>query len=334
MNGLRQGPVLSAQWSSRTNSNVSDVESFVVKDAWRKMFSLKEIEVATNGFARENVIGNGDYGTVYCGILLDSTRVAVKKLLINSCQAEEFIAQVEEIGHVRHKNLVKLLGYSLEGTHRILVYEYVDNKTLRHWLHECPQHISPLTWRIRMNIIQGIAKGLAYLHEGIDKKVLHRSLKSSNIMLDHQWNPKITDFGLANLFGPQWGFIIMESLGYIAPEQDTSPEAFTEKHDVYSFGVLIMEIITGRTPIDYQLSQPYLVDWLKSMVASEKTADVVDQSLAETPCSKELKRIVLVALRCVDPDEEHRPNMGDVMHMLQPRDLLLGDEELLFLSGI
>ncbi|XP_062074975.1 probable serine/threonine-protein kinase At1g01540 [Humulus lupulus] len=324
--GFRYGPAMSGQWSTRTSCVASDVESLVARprDAGKKMFSMNEIDVATNGFARENVIGNGDYGTVYCGVLFDNTRVAVKKLLTNSCHLEEFIAQVEAIGHVRHKNLVKLLGYCLEGVHRILVYEYVDNNNLQHWLHQCPQQIR-LSWSMRMNIIQGIAKGLAYLHEGIEQKILHRSLKSSNIMLDHQFNPKITDFSLANLFGPRWGYSIMESLGYLAPEYDdvSSPITFTEKHDVYSFGILIMEIITGRLPIDHHESHPYLVEWLKSMVAMERTGDVLDPSLPELPCSIELKRILLIALRCVDLDEDHRPNMGDVIHMLQPRDLLL-----------
>ncbi|XP_010105744.2 probable serine/threonine-protein kinase At1g01540 [Morus notabilis] len=331
--------MLSRQWSTRTSSYTSDVESAgvpfspVIKDAWRKMFSLLEIEVATNGLAKENVIGTGGYGTVYRGVLFDGTRVAVKKLLINSCQAEEFIAQVEAIGHVRHKNLVNLLGYCMEGAHRMLVYEYVDNKNLKYWLREYPKEFGPLSWKARMNIIRGIAKGLAYLHEGIEQKILHRSLKSSNIMLDHQWNPKIADFGLASLFGPQWVSMIMEALGYIPPDNCASPGAFTEKKDVYGFGILLMEIITGRSQIDRHKNQPYLVDWLKSKVARGKTADVIDPCLREMPSSKEFKRILLIALRCVDPDEQHRPNMGHVIHMLEPRDLLLGEEELLFLSS-
>ncbi|KAF4400263.1 hypothetical protein G4B88_019472 [Cannabis sativa] len=334
MMGFRYGPAMSAQWSTRTSSVASDADSLVARprDAWRKMFSMNEIDVATNGFSRANVIGSGEYGTVYCGVLFDNTRVAVKKLLISSCQAEEFIAQMEAIGHVRHKNIVRLLGYCVEGVHRILVYEYVDNKNLQHWLHQCPQQIR-LSWSMRMNIIQGIAKGLAYLHEGIEQKILHRSLKPSNIMLDHQFNPKITDFCIANFFGPRWGYTVMESLGYLAPEFDdddddddneSSPITFNEKHDVYSFGILVMEIITGKAPIDHHHeSQPYLVEWLKSMVATERSGDVLDPTLVELPCSIELKRILLIALRCVDVDEEHRPNMGDVIHMLQPRDLLL-----------
>ncbi|CAB4271481.1 unnamed protein product [Prunus armeniaca] len=316
------------------NSYVTDLESVsryspMVKDVWRgNKFSLGELEVATNGFSKENLIGNGDYGIVYHGILFDNTRVAVKRLVSDSFQVEDFIAEMEAIGFVRHKNLVKLLGYHIERAYRLLVNEYVDNKNLQHWLHECSTQVSPLTWSIRVKIIQGIAKGLAYLHEDIEPKVLHRTLTSSNVLLDHQWDPKISDFGLAKLYNPEWGITIMESLGYIDPEYAATGD-FTEESDVYSFGVLIMETISGRNPIDRSQPQPNLVDWLKSMVASQKIACVVDPKLPEKPSSKELKRVLLVALRCVDPDLEHRPRMGEVIHMLEPRDLLLCDDQWL-----
>ncbi|KAK9914323.1 hypothetical protein M0R45_038109 [Rubus argutus] len=184
----------------------------------------------------------------------------------------------------------------------------------------------PSDMGMRMKIVQGIAKGLAYLHEDIEPKVFHRSLISSNVLLDQQWDPKISDFGLAKLYSPAWGITIMESLGYVAPEYAATGD-FTEKSDVYSFGVLIMEIICGRTPIDRTQHQPYLVDWLKSMVASQRTAYVVDPKLPEKPTSKELKRVLLVALRCADPDLEDRPRMGEVLHMLEPHDLLLCDDQ-------
>ncbi|KAF5442165.1 hypothetical protein F2P56_034854 [Juglans regia] len=298
------------------------------KEVWRpgSRFSLRDIEMATNGLAKANVIGSGDYGAVYRGILLDNTPVAVKKLVSLSCKAEGFIAEMEAFGQVRHKNLVNLVGYCSEGTYRMLVYEYVDNGNLFQWLHENPEKVSPLTWSVRVKIIRGIAKGLAYLHEDLEPKVIHRCLKSSNILLDHKWNPKITDFGLAMLFGPEWSRMIMETLGYIAPEYD-STYAFTEKNDVYSFGILVMEVISGRTPVDSRHDpQPYLIEWLKSMVANHKVDCVLDPKLKEMPSSKELKRIILVALRCVDPNINDRPKMGDVLHMLEPCDMLLNDD--------
>ncbi|GAV85947.1 Pkinase_Tyr domain-containing protein [Cephalotus follicularis] len=278
----------------------------------------------TNGFADESVIGNGDYGVVYRGVLLDNTLVAVKRLLSNSCPAKDFELEVEAIGHARQKNLVKLLGYCMEGAYRMLVYEYVSNGNLHQLLHGCLGQVRPLTWEMRVNIIQGVAKGLAYLHEDIEPKIVHRYLKSSNILMDHQWKPKISDFGLYKLVGPGWSHRTARAMvtsGYVANEHELT----NEKSDVYSFGILIMEIISGRTPVDHSQPQVYLIDWLKSMVVSQRIAHVVDPRLREMPFSKELKRIILMALRCVDPDVEHRPKMGDVIHMLEPRDLLLND---------
>ncbi|KAL6127164.1 hypothetical protein ACLB2K_075207 [Fragaria x ananassa] len=248
----------------------------VVKDVWRgDKFTLRELEAATNGFGKDNLIGNGDYGIVYHGVLFNNTRVAVKRLVSDSCHEDDFIAEMEAIGHVRHKNLAKLLGYRIERAYR-----------------------------------------LAYLHEDIEPNIFHMTLISSNVLLDQQWEPKLSDFGLAKLYSPAWGITIMESLGYVAPEYFATGD-FDEKSDVYSFGILLMEIICGRTPIDRTQCQPYLIDWLKSMVASQTTAYVVDPKLPEKPYSKELKMLLLVALRCVDPDLEVRPRMGEVLHMLE-----------------
>ncbi|XP_022735900.1 probable serine/threonine-protein kinase At1g01540 isoform X2 [Durio zibethinus] len=320
--------------------NMSEIEMNTTKpelqfspglsETWKgNHFSLREVEIVTNGFAYENLIGHGDYGVVYSGVLLDDIRVAVKKLLSNSCQTEEFITEAEAIGHVRHKNLVKLLGYCMEEGYRVLVYEYVNNSNLHQWLHGSLGQSSPLTWTIRMNIIHGIAKGLAYLHEDIEPQIAHQNVKASNILLDHQWNPKISDVALFRLLGPEHSSVTTRSmvkLGYAAQDHAfTSP--LDTKSDVYSFGILIMEIISGRMPADHnQPPQIYLIDWLKSMVANKKIALVVDPKMPEIPSIKELKRITLIALRCVDPDLDHRPTMGEVIHMLEPRDLLLNDE--------
>uniref|UniRef100_A0A453J1A3 non-specific serine/threonine protein kinase n=1 Tax=Aegilops tauschii subsp. strangulata TaxID=200361 RepID=A0A453J1A3_AEGTS len=167
-------------------------------------------------------------------------------------QAEkEFKVEVETIGRVRHKNLVRLLGYCVEGAYRMLVYEYVDNGNLDQWLHGEIGEESPLTWDMRMNIIIGTAKGLAYLHEGLEPKVVHRDVKSSNILIDKQWNAKVSDFGLAKLLCSEESYVttrVMGTFGYVAPEY-ASTGMLTERSDVYSFGVLLMEIITGRSPV-------------------------------------------------------------------------------------
>uniref|UniRef100_A0A0E0CUG3 Protein kinase domain-containing protein n=1 Tax=Oryza meridionalis TaxID=40149 RepID=A0A0E0CUG3_9ORYZ len=225
---------------------------------WGHWFTLRELEEATDGLAEENVIGEGGYGIVYKGTLQNSAMVAVKNLLNNRGQAEkEFKVEVEAIGRVRHKNLVRLLGYCVEGAYRMLVYEYVDNGNLDQWLHGDVGEVSPLTWEVRMNIILGTAKG------------------------------------------------------YVAPEY-ASTGMLNERSDVYSFGVLIMEIITGRSPVDYTRApgEVNLVEWLKTMVAERKAEEVVDPKLPEKPSPKALKRALLVALRCVDPDGHKRPKMG------------------------
>ncbi|KAL5209986.1 hypothetical protein ABZP36_005609 [Zizania latifolia] len=299
---------------------------------WGHWFTLRELEEATDGLAEENVIGEGGYGIVYKGTLQNSALVAVKNLLNNRGQAEkEFKVEVEAIGRVRHKNLVRLLGYCVEGAYRMLVYEYVDNGNLDQWLHGDVGEVSPLTWDIRMNIILGTAKGLAYLHEGLEPKVVHRDIKSSNILLDQQWNAKVSDFGLAKLLCSERSYVttrVMGTFGYVAPEY-ASTGMLNERSDVYSFGVLIMEIITGRSPVDYtrEPGEVNLVEWLKTMVAERKAEEVVDPKLAEKPSPKALKRTLLVALRCVDPDGHKRPKMGHVIHMLEMDDLLFRDDK-------
>ncbi|GFZ06446.1 protein kinase superfamily protein [Actinidia rufa] len=223
------------------------------------------------------------------------------KIKEKRCKDENFIAQVEAIGNVRHKNLVKLLGYCTEGAFRMLVYEYVDNGNLSQWLHGCIRQVSPLTWNMRINVIQAAGKGLAYLHEDIEPKIIHQQIKSSNILLDQQWNPKISDIGIAKVLCPEWSHVATSPMGmsgYIAPEY-----AYTRGNE----------------------TEVYLIDWLKCMVANQSFDQVVDPKMPEMPSLKELKRTVLVALRCVDQDVENRPTMGDVIHMLEPRDLLLSD---------
>ncbi|PHT53243.1 hypothetical protein CQW23_07705 [Capsicum baccatum] len=291
-------------------------------------FTLAEIEAATNNFADKNVVVCGDYAIVYHAIMFGSTRVAVKRLLSSRATAKEFTREVDVLLNLRHKNLVKLLGYCFEGYYRVVVDEYVDNGNLGQWLHDCTSEVSPLTWNMRMNIVLGIAKGLAYLHEDTEPAIIHKHLKSSSIFLDKQWNPKISDFGITNLLGsgerrypitPPTGMS-----GYLAPEY-LSMRILDDKSDVYSFGILIMEIVSGKPSIEYTVTEieEYLVDWMKSMVASQQYDQIVDPKLPEMPCTKELKIILLVALKCVDPDVNNRPKMGQVIHMLQPRDLLL-----------
>eukprot|EP01018_Ginkgo_biloba_P037152 Gb_39310 [translate_table: standard] len=287
---------------------------------WGNWYTLRDLEIATGYFAKENVLGEGGYGIVYKGQLANGTTVAVKNLFNNLGQAEkEFRVEVEAIGRVRHKNLVRLLGYCVEGTHRILVYEYVDNGNLEQWLHGAMRQRGFLTWEARMKIIFGTAKALAYLHEALEPKVVHRDIKSSNILIDHEFNAKVSDFGLAKLLGSGKSHVttrVMGTFGYVAPEY-ANTGLLNERSDVYSFGVLLLEAITGRDPVDYgrPAGEVNLVDWLKMMVGSRRSEEVLDPNLEVKPSTRALKKALLVALRCVDPDSEKRPKMGHVVHM-------------------
>ncbi|KAM0951256.1 putative protein kinase RLK-Pelle-RLCK-V family [Dioscorea sansibarensis] len=290
---------------------------------WGHWFTLRDLEIATNRFSKENVIGEGGYGVVYHGHLINGTPVAIKKLLNNLGQAEkEFRVEVDAIGHVRHKNLVRLLGYCIEGTQRMLVYEYVNNGNLEQWLHGAMG--GTLTWAARVKVLIGTAKALAYLHEAIEPKVVHRDIKSSNILIDDDFNAKVSDFGLAKLLGAGKSHIttrVMGTFGYVAPEY-ANTGLLNEKSDIYSFGVLLLEAITGRDPVDYGRPTPEvnLVDWLKMMIGSRRAEEVVDPSLETRPSTRALKRALLTALRCLDPDSGKRPRMSKVVSMLETDD--------------
>ncbi|XP_025877438.1 probable receptor-like protein kinase At5g18500 isoform X1 [Oryza sativa Japonica Group] len=298
---------------------------------WGHWFTLRDLELATNCFSKDNVIGEGGYGVVYRGRLSNGTPVAVKKILNNLGQAErEFRVEVEAIGHVRHKNLVRLLGYCVEGTQRMLVYEYVNNGNLESWLHGELSQYSSLTWLARMKILLGTAKALAYLHEAIEPKVVHRDIKASNILIDDEFNAKISDFGLAKMLGAGKSHIatrVMGTFGYVAPEYANSG-LLNEKSDVYSFGVVLLEAITGRDPIDYDrpTDEVNLVDWLKMMVAHRRSEEVVDPNLERRPSTKELKRALLTALRCIDLNAEKRPRMDQVVRMLDSNEPIPQEE--------
>ncbi|KAH1096636.1 hypothetical protein J1N35_013557 [Gossypium stocksii] len=299
---------------------------------WGHWFTLRDLHLATNRFSKDNIIGDGGYGVVYRGNLINGTPVAVKKLLNNPGQADkDFRVEVEAIGHVRHKNLVRLLGYCIEGTQRLLVYEYVNNGNLEQWLRGDMSDKGYLTWEARIKILLGTAKALAYLHEAIEPKVVHRDIKSSNILIDDNFDAKISDFGLAKLLGDGKSYIttrVMGTFGYVAPEYANSG-LLNEKSDVYSFGVVLLEAITGRYPIDYGRPQPEvnMVEWLKMMVQLRRSEEVVDPNIETRPSTSALKRALLTALRCVDPDADKRPKMSQVARMLEAEEYPLPRED-------
>uniref|UniRef100_A0A0D9V2M2 non-specific serine/threonine protein kinase n=1 Tax=Leersia perrieri TaxID=77586 RepID=A0A0D9V2M2_9ORYZ len=289
---------------------------------WGHWFTLRDLELATNGFSDDNIIGEGGYGVVYHGHLINGTEVAVKKLFNNIGQAEkEFRVEVESIGHVRHKNLVRLLGYCIEGSYRMLVYEYINNGNLEQWLHGAMSQHGVLTWEARIKIILDIAKALAYLHEGLEPKVIHRDIKSSNILIDTDFTGKLSDFGLSKLLGSGKSHIttrVMGTFGYVAPEY-ANTGMLNEKSDVYSFGVLLLEAVTGRDPVNYgrPSDEVHLLEWIKMMASSRRAEEVVDPAMEAKPTKRQLRRALVAALKCVDPKADKRPTMGNVVRMLE-----------------
>lgn len=293
-----------------------------VEMGWGRWYELEELEAATGGFREANVVGEGGYGTVYRGVLAGGEVVAVKNLFDHKGQAEqEFKVEVEAIGRVRHKHLAGLIGYCAEGPKRMLVYEFVENGNLEQWLHGDVGPVSPLTWEIRLKIAIGTAKGIAYLHEGLEPKVVHRDIKSSNILLDKKWNPKVSDFGMAKVLGSGSSYVttrVMGTFGYVAPEY-ASTGMLNESSDIYSFGVLLMELISGRSPVDYNrpAGEVNLVEWFRGMVGSRRVEDLADPRIVPAPAPRVLNRVLLVCLRCIDSDAHKRPKMGQIVHMLE-----------------
>ncbi|XP_057759870.1 proline-rich receptor-like protein kinase PERK9 [Arachis stenosperma] len=286
----------------------------------RSWFSYEELIKATNGFSTENLLGEGGFGSVYKGYLPDGREIAVKQLKIGGGQGEkEFKAEVEIISRIHHRHLVSLVGYCIQDTRRLLVYDYVPNNTLYFHLHGDGRPV--LEWANRVKIAAGAARGIAYLHEDCNPRVIHRDIKSSNILLDYNFEAKVSDFGLAKLALDANTHIttrVMGTFGYVAPEYASSGK-LTEKSDVYSFGVVLLELITGRKPVD--TSQPLgdesLVEWARPLLShvldSGELGILTDPRLEKNYVESEIFCMIEVAASCVRHSAAKRPRMGQVV---------------------
>ncbi|EEE59410.1 hypothetical protein OsJ_11559 [Oryza sativa Japonica Group] len=260
--------------------------------------SYDQLAAATGGFSPDNVIGQGGFGCVYRGRLQDGTEVAIKKLKTESKQGDrEFRAEADIITRVHHRNLVSLVGYCISGNDRLLVYEFVPNKTLDTHLHG--DKWPPLDWQQRWKIAVGSARGLAYLHDDCSPKIIHRDVKASNILLDHGFEPKVADFGLAKYQPGNHTHVstrIMGTFGYIAPEFLSSGK-LTDKADVFAFGVVLLELITGRLPV--QSSESYM-DSTETSAAEPSVASTINagNSCAGLPLVNELAALGAAVHTC------------------------------------
>ncbi|KAH9624674.1 hypothetical protein KSS87_001684, partial [Heliosperma pusillum] len=226
-------------------------------------FTYDELAASTGGFAQSNLLGQGGFGYVHKGVLPNGKEIAVKSLKSGSGQGErEFQAEVEIISRVHHRHLVSLVGYCIAGGQRMLVYEFVPNNTLEYHLHGKGRPV--MDFPTRMRIALGSAKGLAYLHEDCHPRIIHRDIKTANILIDLSFEAKVADFGLAKLSSDTHTHVstrVMGTFGYLAPEYASSGK-LTEKSDVFSFGIMLLELVTGRRPIDPSNDEEdTLVDW-------------------------------------------------------------------------
>ncbi|CAL0326494.1 unnamed protein product [Lupinus luteus] len=285
-------------------------------------FSLKQIKTATSNFDIENKIGEGGFGPVYKGILLDGTVIAVKKLSSRSRQGNrEFVNEIGMISALQHPNLVKLYGCCIEGNQLLLVYEYLENNSLARALFGKEEHWLHLEWPARMNICVGIARGLAYLHEESRLKIVHRDIKATNVLLDRNLNAKISDFGLAKLDEDENTHIstrIAGTIGYMAPEY-AMRGYLTDKADVYSFGVVALEIASGKSNTNFRSKEDfvYLLDWAYFLQEQGKLLELVDPDLGTEYSQEEAMRMIQIALICTNPSPTLRPLMSSVVSMLE-----------------
>uniref|UniRef100_A0A0E0P1Z2 non-specific serine/threonine protein kinase n=1 Tax=Oryza rufipogon TaxID=4529 RepID=A0A0E0P1Z2_ORYRU len=295
-------------------------------------FTYEQLAAATGGFAEENLVGQGGFGYVHKGVLAGGKAVAVKQLKSGSGQGErEFQAEVDIISRVHHRHLVSLVGYCIAGARRVLVYEFVPNKTLEFHLHGKGLPVMP--WPTRLRIALGSAKGLAYLHEDCHPRIIHRDIKSANILLDNNFEAKVADFGLAKLTSDNNTHVstrVMGTFGYLAPEYASSGK-LTEKSDVFSYGVMLLELVTGRRPIDAGaadhpwpasfMEDDSLVEWARPAMA-RALADgdyggVADPRLEGSYDAVEMARVVASAAASVRHSAKKRPKMSQIVRALE-----------------
>ncbi|KAB2036640.1 hypothetical protein ERO13_D03G015300v2 [Gossypium hirsutum] len=289
----------------------------------KNSFTYEELSVATNGFSQANMIGQGGFGYVFKGVLPNEKEVAIKCMKAGSGQGDrEFQAEVEIVSRVHHRHLVSLVGFCVAGDQRMLVYDFVPNKTLEHHLHGKGVPVMDFTCRLRIAL--GAAKGLAYLHEDCHPRIIHRDIKGANILIDNNFEAMVADFGLVRLTAENHTHVstrVMGTFGYLAPEY-ASTGKLTEKSDVFSFGIMLLELITGKPPVDLtNKMEDTLVDWARPLLdralATGNHDELIDPRLEGNYDHDEMQRMVACASASIRHSAKRRPKMSQIVRALQ-----------------
>ncbi|ESQ29283.1 hypothetical protein EUTSA_v10023852mg [Eutrema salsugineum] len=316
---------------NKRKKTIVAISAIISKDAWRNdlrpqdvtglnFFDMNTIETATNNFSLSNKLGQGGFGSVYKGKLQDGKEIAVKRLSSSSGQGkEEFMNEIVLISKLQHRNLVRILGCCIEGEERLLIYEFMVNKSLNTFLFDSRRELE-INWPKRFDIIQGVARGLLYLHHDSRLRVIHRDLKVSNILLDEEMNPKISDFGLARMFqGTQYQdntHRVFGTLGYMSPEYAWTG-LFSEKSDIYSFGVLMLETISREkiSRFSYDEECKSLLEYAWESWCETRGVDFSDRDIADTCNPSEVGKCVQIGLLCIQHQPVDRPNTLELLSM-------------------
>jgi len=306
-----------------TSSNFDSEYSLVMVPRGKGLqnkLKLTDLLKATKNFDKDHIIGCGGYGLVYKAELPDGSKVAIKKLNSEMCLMErEFSAEVDALSMAHHDNLVPFWGYCIQGNSRLLIYSYMENGSLDDWLHNRDADASSfLDWPMRLKIAQGASQGLSYIHNVCKPHIVHRDIKSSNILLDKEFKAYVADFGLSRLIFPNNTHVTTElvgTLGYIPPEYGQGWVA-TLRGDMYSFGVVLLELLTGRRPVQICPKSKELVKWVQEMRSKGKQIEVLDPTLRGTGYEEQMLEVLEAACQCVNSNPGMRPTIQEVVSLL------------------
>ncbi|GMY04780.1 receptor-like kinase tmk4 [Fagus crenata] len=292
------------------------------------VISIEVLRQVTDNFSEDNILGRGGFGVVYKGELSDGTKIAVKRMksgAVSSKGMKQFQAEIEVLTKVRHRRLVALLGYCINDNERLLVFEYMPEGTLtQHLFHWGENGCSPLTWKQRITIALDVARGVEYLHSLAQQSFIHRDLKPSNVLLGHDMRAKVADFGLVKNVSDGTYSVetqLAGTFGYFAPEYAATGRV-TAKVDVYAFGVVLMELITGRKAVDDTMpdERSHLVTWFcQILINKENIMKTIDQTLnPDEETMENIIKVVELAKYCTTREQYQRPDMGHVVNILSP----------------